>query len=206
MELHTIETRGLCVCGSRAILAHDPGDLVSFQSTRSRVRHFRSIGQSRHASVRDRARGNGLRPAGLEHVVRHPTDMPELTDNLSARLVNGIGHQLPSGDLLGRVNARSIGIPLSLLADLGRLRNDEPRSRSLRVILRVQLVRHAPRAGTAACERRHEDAILEFERTDIDRRKKIRHFPVLEGARNANLTDRTVGCCEPVWDSPATST
>jgi len=67
--------------------------------------------------------------------MRKTPDVPELQIDLAALRVHGIGHELPTGDLLARIHARRPRIAFALLRDLRGLRDDETGARALRSIV-----------------------------------------------------------------------
>ena len=58
----------------------------------------------------------GLPPFGCSDVVRDAAHMPQLHDDLAALGVHGVGHLLPAGELLRRIEAGHVGIALALVA------------------------------------------------------------------------------------------
>jgi hypothetical protein len=83
--------------------------------------------------------------------------------------VHCVGHDLPAFDLAIGKDARCPGIALALLADLRGFAHDQACTSTLRVIERVEAGRFVGlRFGTAAGERRHDDTVGRFERTECD--------------------------------------
>jgi hypothetical protein len=86
--------------------------------------------------------------------------------------MDGIGHFAPAGDLGGRVDSR-LGIEGRVaLYDHRGLGNDQSRQSTLGVILGHESARHMVRFGAAARERSHENAIGDFDGSELERLEK----------------------------------
>ncbi len=164
MNLDAIEARLLRVLRREPVLLHDRLHLISLERSRGLERNLLPVCRERPPGRLDRRRRNRQLVSRLVRAVRDAPNVPELAEDPSARVVDSVRHDLPSIHLLRGMNARSRRVALPLLRHLRRLRDDEPRRSTLRVVRRVQLRRHVPRLPAAhAGERRHDDAVGEFE-------------------------------------------
>ena len=123
--------------------------------------------------------GNGAgadrRLAIVEHRVRNAPHMPKLHENAPARFVDGVCDELPAFDLLIRPDARRV-----LIADARRrnrcgFADDQTGGGALGVMLGHQRVRHADLARAGTRQRRHDDAVGQFKRPDLQGIKECRH-------------------------------
>ncbi|MNN40350.1 hypothetical protein D3C81_1544210 [compost metagenome] len=103
--------------------------------------------------------------------MRKPPHMPQLANDLAASRMHGIRDQLPASHLLVRPDARCQGIAARLRRNIRRLADDQAGAGPLGVVLGVHGVRHAIVAHAAARERRHDDAVGQRQRAQLDWRK-----------------------------------
>ena len=66
--------------------------------------------------------------------VRYASDVPELSENRPARLVNGVGDLPPAGNLRRRVQTRCADVADALRAHLGAFGDEEARGSALDVV------------------------------------------------------------------------
>ena len=148
---------------------------ISFSSRARGVGNGR-CGRSRLTwpSGRDRA-GGDRQLAVQERRVRNPAHVPELKEDPAAGRMDGLRDQLPAIDLLRRPDARRVRIADAHRCHRRGLRHDQPRRRTLRVVLGHERIGYPSRAGTAPRQRRHDYPIRQMEIADRDRVKKAWH-------------------------------
>src|SRR5262249_60765830 len=130
------------------------------------VEAIRSIGMH----VRPDGRGCDRELAAwLEGGVRDAPDMPKLQHDAAARDMDCAGDALPTFDLLRAVDARRRDIALAFRRDLRRFGDDEPCTCALRVLERVERVRHVAGAGAAPRQGRHGAAVGAVQRPGLYR-------------------------------------
>jgi len=126
-----------------------------------------SVGQQRMAQLHG-GRRDRQHLVGLQGRMRDASDVPQLQKNPAAGLVHGARSELPALDLLRRPDARGIGVAYPHRRHHRGLRQNEPRGSALSVILGHQPIGNAAGAGTAACERRHDDAVGKLEIAELE--------------------------------------
>jgi hypothetical protein len=102
-----------------------------------------------------------------------PPHMPQLRENPAAGAVDGVGDRLPTGHLLGRMDARRSDVADTLPTRLSRLGDDQPRRCTLRVIGRGKRIWDIVLDRAAARHRSHHDAVGKFEVAQSKGREKI---------------------------------
>ena len=156
-EFRPVEAGRLGVLGPAPEGRDDAGDLARFKL----ARHGKGLlgPDAAHMSVCcNGARGDG-QVAVQKHWMGDAADMPELQHHTSARLMHGLGCQLPSLDLFARPDARRAGIADAHRRDRGRLADDQARPGALAVIFSHQRIGNACLSSAGARQRRHHDAI-----------------------------------------------
>ncbi len=143
------------------------------------------------ASQRDAGRPvrGRIRKVTAVGLAAHPL-MPELWSHLAARGVHRVDDALPPGQRLLPPEERNVRVVRRAPATCERpFGQDEPhvRSRAPAVVGDVVVVREAARRARAR-HRRHHDAVLELEPTDLERPEERRHIghdriPFLPGLR-----------------------
>ena len=99
--------------------------------------------------------------------------MPELQNNPASRSMHGIGHLFPPGHLGVGMNAGLAGTEGGIsLHDHGGFRDDEACGGPLGVIGGHEVRGNMVSVRSASGERRHEDAIWEFDGAEVDRGEK----------------------------------
>ena len=107
--------------------------------------------------------------------MREASHVPELQDDLAALGVHGVGDEAPAGDLCVVVDARRPGVAFAHGGDLRRFGDDQAGGGALRVVDRIELMRHVGAARCAvARERRHDDAVLEVDAAEDVRGEEAR--------------------------------
>ena len=167
MHLDAVEAGCERVARAGAIPFDDAGQLVGVEGARCLERH--QAGQrDGFAGRADRRRRDRQLAARLQGRMRDAADVPQLQEDAAAVGVYRIGHFLPAGDLLGRVDARRARVTLSFRADLGRLGDQE--SGCPRVVHS-----RSARTATGHCHRRavarqrcHHDAAGQAGRTEVE--------------------------------------
>ena len=101
--------------------------------------------------------------------IGNPADVPELEEDLAARLVHGAGDEFPTFHLLLGPDAGCVRIADSLRRDGGGFREDHAEGTTLRVVLRHHRVRHASCGCAAPGERCHDHAVGKGERSGLER-------------------------------------
>ena len=96
--------------------------------------------------------------------MRDAAGMPKLCDDRAAFGVHGVGDGFPAPDLFVRIAARRIRVALRLGRDLGRFGDDQAGRGALRVVFNGKGTRDEARTGAISRERRHHDAVGEFQR------------------------------------------
>jgi hypothetical protein len=101
-------------------------------------------------------------------------DVPELDDDLAAGRVHRVGDLAPAGDLRVGIEARRPQIALALPRDLRGFGDDQAGPGALAVIFHVEIVRRVgARRGAVARQRRHDDAVLQFDIAHAEGREQI---------------------------------
>ena len=126
------------------------------------------------AARRDRA-GRDRQFAIQEHRVGDAADVPQLQEDLAARVVHGLRHELPAFDLFVGPDAGRIRIADALRRDRSRLAQNQTGGCAVGVVLRHQRVGHALDARALTRKRRHDDAVLERECAKLERIEECRH-------------------------------
>jgi hypothetical protein len=156
--------------GRCAEVCDDPGDLGGFQRPRHRQR-FLAVRRVRGHLGSDR-RGRH-RFAAADVGVRHPTDVPDLHEDQSVTIMDGLGDLGPLALVGIGVDARGVEVgAVAVRRDGGGLGDDEPGRRPLRVVLDLQVTGRTVGVGPAAGERRHEDPVARGHSADGDRCKQ----------------------------------
>ncbi len=89
--------------------------------------------------------------------------MPKLGDDAATGVVNCIGDESPSANLLFAPEAGCVGPAETVGADCSGLGNDEAGGSSLSVVLRLQGSGYViVRVGTHSRKRRHDDAVAKI--------------------------------------------
>ena len=168
VQLHAIEAGTDRIArGGRVIVLHT-GDIIERRGARL------AIGVRLLVIGRARRRGRQRRHA--DHVgARQAAHVPDLRDDLAARLMHRRGHRLPRLDLLVGPQARRIGPAQPFLADAGAFGDDEAGAGALAVIVDHDLGRHMAVGRAAAGQRRHEDAVGGVDVAQLDGVEKARH-------------------------------
>ena len=160
--------------------ADDTWDFTRFQRPRCH--------EILHAGQRDRLPGRAQRrwryrrrTVRLQVRMRNSSDMPELNGDPAAGRMHGIGHFLPAGDLLRRMDPRRARVAVALGADRRSLGQDQAGGRALAVILDDQVGRHIAGTGAVARQRRHDDAVGQFDGAEAQRGEEIGHAGSFRG-------------------------
>uniref|UniRef100_A0A8R7TC54 Uncharacterized protein n=1 Tax=Triticum urartu TaxID=4572 RepID=A0A8R7TC54_TRIUA len=108
--------------------------------------------------------GHGRGAAGLEPVLRHAADVPELAEEEGALGVHGVDDGPPRVRLLGRPDAGGVGVPLRRVGDPRGLRDEHPAGRgALPVVDGGVRLRHVA-VGALPRERGQHHPVGEVER------------------------------------------
>ena len=163
MDLNAIDTGLLHTHGSVAELMREPVDLID----RDGARRLAGIGRAH--------KGRGDQARRARNVKGHIGGVEELRHDLAAVLVDGRGELFPAGDervVVAAHVARQIGIGGLDRHDLG----DDQAHAALGAgaVMIDQVVGHVAMVGQVGGYRRHEDAVLDLGRTDLDRAKEHR--------------------------------
>ena len=143
----------------------DAANLAQFERARRRRVDEPLVGDEGLGSRPDRRRPDRRPAVLLEARVGDAAAMPKLNDDGPAFGVHGVGDGFPAADLIVRVTARRIRIALRLRRDLGRLSDDQAGRGALGVIFNGKRTRNQARAGAVSRQRRHHDAVGEFQRS-----------------------------------------
>jgi hypothetical protein len=178
VDLHAVEAAfAQCDTGRTGVVGHDAGNLVDAQRARHRGRleHGLAVAHQHRLGLGcDRRRRHRRAAAGLQLVVRHAADMPELHHDAAPGGVHRVGHAAPAAQLFGRVQPRHVGIALALVADRRGFGDEQPRARALRVVGDRQLGGHGVGRAVAR-QRRHHDAAGQVQRTGGDGLEQSAH-------------------------------
>jgi hypothetical protein len=166
VHFDAVEARAFGVFRALPVSRDDAGDFVEIERTRRDVGALRTH-EAHVAGRRDRARRD-RQFAVEENRVRHTADVPQLQEDLAARVMHGFRHELPAFDLLVRPDARGIRVADALRRDRGRFAQDEAGGRAVGVVLRHQRVRHAFAARALTRKRSHDDAVAQREGADFE--------------------------------------
>ena len=113
--------------------------------------------------------------------------MPELDEDASAALMHAVGHLAPAGDLFLRIDAGRVLIALALLRDLAGLGDQQARGGALAVIFDCQRIGHQARDRAVAGQGRHDKAVGQRERTELEGLEKFaEHFIIFQGSYRRN--------------------
>jgi hypothetical protein len=99
-------------------------------------------------------------------------DVPELEEYPSALCMDGVGHLLPTGDLLVGKNAWCPHIAFALGGYLRALGNDQAGTCTLPVVLDHAGCWHIARTGPASGQRGHDHAVFQGQAADLRRGQK----------------------------------
>ena len=173
VDLHAVEAGGQRVGGGALVIREQARDLGDLQRARPRRRASCRIG----VGLVGRRGGGGRDRLGAAEEVRvdQPAHMPDLADDLAARVVHRLHDRPPRIDLRVGPDARCERPAQALLADAGGLGEDQPGAGALGVILGHDRGRHVLAGGAAAGERGHEDPVLRLDGADADRVEQGRH-------------------------------
>ena len=163
VDLDAVDAGPLHAHGGVAELMREPVDLVD----RDGARRLAGIGRSHE--------GRGDQARRARDVEGHVGGVEELRHDLAAVLVDGGGELFPAGDervVVAAHVARQIGIGGLDRHDLG----DDQAHAALGAgaVVVDQVVGHVAMVGQVGGYRRHEDAVLDLGRTDLDRAKEHR--------------------------------
>ena len=123
----------------------------------------------------DGRRGHGQFTVWLEAGMGDPAHMPKLQKNPAARLVHGRDNLFPAPHLGLGMDAGSIGVTVAAGGDGGGFRDDQTGGGALPVILRIHFGGDVAFGGPAPGEGRHEDAVGQLQRPDLDGIKEVGH-------------------------------
>jgi len=164
MHFYPIETCPLGTLRSVPVLCGQTSHLLRRQGTRHRDTLEAVFGERMPLGLNHRWCDWRLVIRLKRHMGKTP-DMPQLTDDLAAGFVHGVGDPSPACHLLVSPDARRIRIPPTLQGNIGGFADDQTGTGALGVVSSVQCPRYAIRAHTAAGQGRHRDAIGKFKVT-----------------------------------------
>ena len=104
------------------------------------------------------------------------SDVPELKKDLASSGMNGLDDFLPSCDLFGGVDPRSIGIAVAERGDGGSFANDQSSGSALAVIFGVEIIGNVAWGGSASGEWSHQDPMGKVKRSHLKGSEKARHL------------------------------
>ncbi len=164
VDLDAVEPGDDGVARGPGVIGDDPPDVVVAGRARFDIRllAFVRVGEIGRASGRRR---HGLHPADAR--MDHPAHVPQLGDDAPTLAVNGLGRELPAGDLIVGPQPRRVGPAEAFAADPGRFGNDQAGAGALRIIERHQLVGHALTPGARPGQRRHDEAVRQLDRAEL---------------------------------------
>ncbi|MDT4848655.1 hypothetical protein FQZ97_827510 [compost metagenome] len=169
MHFDAVEAGFLGATRRVPVVVHYQGNLFGAQCTGHRGCP-QGLGLQEHHLARLDRRGRYRRGAVLLQAgVGHAPDVPELADDLAARVMHGIGDAPPGRHLLLGVDARGEGIAASLAGDVGGLRDEQAGGGPLPVILHRQLRVHTVHGRAGTGQRRHGDPVGHLDRADRQR-------------------------------------
>lgn len=91
--------------------------------------------------------------------------------------VHGVDHTLPSAHLGFRIDPRCVDVSDAKRRNSGRIANQQPAAgRTLRVVVDHQITGYVAFFGAHPRQGRENDAVVEFERTDVDAAEKSVHI------------------------------
>ena len=167
VQLHTVETGLLRILGSLGIIGDHTRNLVEAQ--RARFLEVEAADRRMRAADPLGRRGRHRLLAVVEHRMDEAAHVPELRDDAPARGVDGVGHRLPALDLRLGPQAGRVRPAKAFLRDSGGFGDDQPRRGALAIIFAREFVGHETRAGAAARQRRHDDAVRRLDGAQFDR-------------------------------------
>ena len=171
MEFHAVEARRDRQLRCPAILFDDSGDFLRLQGAGCLERFFPAEGVDLPGDG-DGRRCDGQGVVRQQRRVGHPPGVHELDEDAAPGSVDGIGHFPPARRLLFRVQAGRVSVPTPHRAGVRSLGDDEARRGSLRVVSDHPLGRDTALTGPDAGHGRHDDAVGQFQRPDLHRRKQ----------------------------------
>src|ERR1019366_1912109 len=122
-----------------------------------------------HMAGRSNCTGGDREFASQKARVRDAAHVPYLHEDATSRLMNGFRYWLPRPNLLGRPDAGYIRIANALRYNRDTLGNNQPRARTLRVVLnherRGNVIRRAAQAG----KWRHDNSVWQLNLANTDR-------------------------------------
>ena len=162
VDLDPVKAGGLGIGGGTFEVGGHRLDVVTAQRP---WRHgARLAGERKHLPFRVHRRWRHRRLAVVEFRQRQAAAVPELADDQPATGMDCIGDQAPAGNLLIRPDAGGEGVAAALWRNDGAFGNDQAGTGALGVVLGHHRRRHvAGVVAAAAGERRHDDAVLQFE-------------------------------------------
>jgi len=161
MQLDAVEAGRFGILGTPPELFDDARKLAERQ--RARRHHLLRTPGREHLTLRSYCRGRDRKLAVVEIRVRDASDMPELEKDFAARTMHRFGNSRPTGNLLAGMDARHADIADTLGADLRRFGDDQSRGGALGVVGCGGRVRDVVLKRAAAGHRRHHQAIVEFD-------------------------------------------
>ncbi len=163
MDFHAVESGVLRVGRGTAVVLEDAGDFARVQRARRQV-VLQALSGECLALRLDRGGRHRQHAARLKVGMRQPSGVPQLKHHDAAGLMHGPRNVPPGRDLRIRPDPRGIFVSARLRRDVCCLRNNQPGGRSLRIILRREIRRHAFHARSAARQGRHHDAVAKLKR------------------------------------------
>ena len=166
MDLDAVETGCFGIDCRAAVLLDDARDLGRFQGARCHHRYEAIIGIGLTLRLDGRRRHRQC-ATELDRGMRDAPDVPQLQEDFTAGRMHRIGNVLPGVHLRVAINARRKDIPLALRGNLGGFGDDQSGAGALHVVFGRQITGDVIFLGAATCERRHDDPIAQFERTEL---------------------------------------
>ena len=173
VDFYTVEAGCFGVFCALAIGVNDVSNFFSFQRARGHV----ILHRPDQADVPGRLEGaRSHRQLAIQiNRVGNTAHMPELQDDLAAGGMHRLGDGAPATHLFSRPNAGGVRVADTHWRDGRGFADDQPGAGALHVILSHHRVGHTAFISTAASQRGHDDAVVQFKLTDFNRVKKCGH-------------------------------
>jgi len=170
VQLHPVEPGALRIFGSRDIVGDHARNLVEAQ--RACFFELEPPDRRVRAAFALRCRSRHRLLAVVEHRMDQPAHVPQLRDDAAARGMDCLGDGLPAFDLRIGPQPRRRRPAEPFLRNSRRFGDDQPGRGALAIIFNRKFVGDEAGAGTAARQRRHDDAVGRVDRAKLDRVKK----------------------------------
>jgi hypothetical protein len=217
MHFDAIETRFLGLARCIPVVVNDPRDFTDFKRTRHGGRRLSSRLKEDEVSRLDGGRRNWSSTVLLKVDMRHPSNVPELANDLASRVMHHVSDAMPGGDMFVGVDSWCEGVATTLARYVGRLSDDEAGRRTLAIVIDGNFAMYAVHVGARTGQWSHRDAVGGVDGANHCRRKeswtdRYWHFrsprkvsETIRIAGNKKERSRVWEPRTPIWHSPTTT-